>query len=206
MKACSACRETKDLSGFYRERRNKDGLSYICKACHRESVRRSREKSPDYREKDRVRSRAYMAAHPDVAARAQERYRSKAENIEKLNAWQREYTQRNLAKKAEYYRAWRQTNPASASAQRHRRRALLNSAPGAATPEQISGRVAMWGEKCWVCSEKYAAMDHVKPLIKGGSNWPANLRPICKSCNGSKGGRWNGVHWAHGLRTRGLHC
>ncbi|WP_461165382.1 HNH endonuclease [Arthrobacter sp. R4-81] len=32
--------------------------------------------------------------------------------------------------------------------------------------------------------------DHVKPISKGGSHCLANLRPICQSCNSSKGGRW----------------
>jgi hypothetical protein len=35
-----------------------------------------------------------------------------------------------------------------------------------------------------------AGEDHVKPLARGGSNWPANLRPACKSCNSRKGARW----------------
>jgi 5-methylcytosine-specific restriction endonuclease McrA len=45
----------------------------------------------------------------------------------------------------------------------------------------------MWGNKCWVCGEKATATDHVKSLFRGGSHWPANLRPICKPCNSKKG-------------------
>jgi 5-methylcytosine-specific restriction endonuclease McrA len=29
-------------------------------------------------------------------------------------------------------------------------------------------------------------MDHVKPLAQGGSNWPANLRPICTALQRSQ--------------------
>ncbi len=47
-------------------------------------------------------------------------------------------------------------------------------------------RVAYYGSKCYVCGTDYEAIDHVIPLHGGGSNWAANLRPICHSCNASK--------------------
>lgn len=54
----------------------------------------------------------------------------------------------------------------------------------------LAARWAMWGGKCWMCGTFATATDHVKPLCKGGSNWPANLRPACKPCNSRKGRRW----------------
>lgn len=48
----------------------------------------------------------------------------------------------------------------------------------------------MWGNRCWVCGREYEAVDHVKPLSKGGANWPCNLRPICTKCNITKKARW----------------
>jgi 5-methylcytosine-specific restriction endonuclease McrA len=34
------------------------------------------------------------------------------------------------------------------------------------------------------------AVDHVKPITKGGSHMPANLRPICGPCNSLKHNTW----------------
>lgn len=70
------------------------------------------------------------------------------------------------------------------------------SAPGRCTTEQMRARIAMFGGKCWVpgCGKDFEAVDHVIPLAGGGSNWPANLRPICWSHNSVKGARsWRRV-------------
>ncbi|MHA7191119.1 HNH endonuclease [Arthrobacter sp. MDT2-16] len=59
------------------------------------------------------------------------------------------------------------------------------------TPEQLAERFSMWGGRCWMCGIADATQtDHVKPITKGGAHYLANLRPICHSCNASKGGRW----------------
>ena len=45
----------------------------------------------------------------------------------------------------------------------------------------------MWGGKCAYCGAPATAIDHAIALTRGGTHWPANLRPSCKSCNSSKG-------------------
>lgn len=59
-------------------------------------------------------------------------------------------------------------------------------APGVATLEQVRARVAFYGGVCAYCGDEYEHIDHVIPLSRGGSNWPANLRPACAFCNLSK--------------------
>lgn len=55
----------------------------------------------------------------------------------------------------------------------------------------IAGRWAMWGGRCYLCMAKATETDHVIPLSSGGAHVPANLRPICRSCNASKSdGNW----------------
>lgn len=75
------------------------------------------------------------------------------------------------------------------------RRYTYDAAPGGIvvpfTSEQKAARFALWGGRCWMCGvADSTSEDHVKPISKGGSHCLANLRPICLSCNASKGGRW----------------
>lgn len=71
-----------------------------------------------------------------------------------------------------------------------RSRIRKTRARGIATPEQIANRRAMWGGLCYMClSALGTTLDHVIPLIRGGTNWPANLRPACLACNLRKGTR-----------------
>jgi 5-methylcytosine-specific restriction endonuclease McrA len=37
--------------------------------------------------------------------------------------------------------------------------------------------------------EPYEVIDHVIPVSKGGTGWPANLRPACGRCNLAKSAR-----------------
>jgi len=75
-------------------------------------------------------------------------------------------------------------------AARSNRRVRKNGAAGYASAEQIAARRDYYGGRCYICGEEAAAMDHVIPVAKSGSNWPANLRPICKRCNSTKSAKW----------------
>lgn len=58
---------------------------------------------------------------------------------------------------------------------------------------ELVARLSMWSG-CWIrgprCTGGFEAVDHVKPLSKGGPHVLANLRPACAACNGWKGARW----------------
>jgi len=58
------------------------------------------------------------------------------------------------------------------------------------TAESLDQKIRYWGEKCWMCGRPMEAIDHVKPLSKGGPHMLANLRPICQECNERKGNTW----------------
>jgi hypothetical protein len=70
------------------------------------------------------------------------------------------------------------------------RRARKLAAPGTATVDQVLARFAYFGNRCVYCrTTERLTVDHVVPLSRGGSHWPANLRPACISCNSRKGAR-----------------
>lgn len=128
----------------------------------------------------------------------------RAELRDRQRAWQRASHRRHLAaerarRRAYYERErerlnarrteWRRDNPEKARAADLRRRAREMAAAGSATAGQIAARVAVWGWRCWMCGGEPSSIDHVIPLARGGTNWPANLRPACQRCNARKGAR-----------------
>lgn len=57
------------------------------------------------------------------------------------------------------------------------------TAGGRATAAQIRARVEVFGGVCSYCGGHFEHMDHAISLARGGTNWPANLRPACEACN-----------------------
>lgn len=114
-----------------------------------------------------------------VAARS-EYYREKARN----------YAARNKHR----YTPWEKLHPERHSAKQRARTARIKKAtPVPITPEQTAARLAYWANRCWMCGAAATAVDHVKPLAKGGLNVLANFRPACTPCNSAKHARWYGV-------------
>ena len=71
-----------------------------------------------------------------------------------------------------------------------RRKALEDAALGDVDATRLQARIDFYGGRCWMCGDPWQCIDHVKPLSRGGSNWPANLRPACTSCNARKHNQW----------------
>ncbi len=46
---------------------------------------------------------------------------------------------------------------------------------------------ATYGHTCWRCGAYASSVDHVRPVILGGTHDLANLRPCCSRCNRSAG-------------------
>ena len=113
---------------------------------------------------ERIRkARAWHLAHPDEIAQINERSRSKPEV--------------------------RERHRANVRRQKYERR----GAPGYYTEEQLQARIDFYGRRCYLCDCDWDALpaghkhiDHVVPISLGGTNWPANLRPACETCNLSK--------------------
>jgi 5-methylcytosine-specific restriction endonuclease McrA len=82
--------------------------------------------------------------------------------------------------KIEKRRAWRRN-----------RKARLKNADGIHTDVDIANILTTQQGKCNGCKQclKSYHVDHVIPLIRGGSNWPSNLQILCPKCNLSKGAK-----------------
>lgn len=127
---------------------------------------------------------AYRSRNRSNLAEKQRQYRhTNREFVRMLDAAYREKHHDEVLQRKKDYRL---RNPDKVSAARQRRRALERGAVGQASAEELQARHAFYGFRCWVCKGPAEATDHVLALCRGGSAWPANLRPICTTCNLAK--------------------
>ena len=103
-----------------------------------------------------------------------------------------EYAKANADKVAAYQRGrkkWHyQENKEKYLSYCHSRRARMYENGGSYTAADIQHLFETQGGLCNVCKQHLAAyeIDHIVPLSKGGSNWPANLQLLCRHCNRTK--------------------
>ena len=178
MKRCPHCGETKPAEAFGWRSDRVGQLRPWCRACTNTLTRK------------------WLREHPKKA-RENER-RSRARNPERVRELHRLAATRRYARdpsgQRERTKRWLAKNPERSIIANWRRFTRKKNAAGRTTVDQFRARWAYYGGRCWICGQKATQMDHVIALARGGSNWPANLRPACGWCNGSKGARdWRAV-------------
>jgi 5-methylcytosine-specific restriction endonuclease McrA len=116
----------------------------------------------------------------------------RASNPEKVRENSRRNYQENIEREHARIAKYRIEHPEIRKYSGMKRRARKSGASGRdyITIALVDSRCEYYGHRCYLCGEPASAIDHVKPLAKGGSQWPSNLRPICGLCNSRKGGSW----------------
>jgi 5-methylcytosine-specific restriction endonuclease McrA len=212
-KACSRCGETKPLEDFSRQKIGRYGRRADCKACQAAYNSAWKHANPDKivaarearyalrRDEILAYNKAWNRAHRPAMNQAVREWRTRNRKSvqEQKAAWRLanpDLVQKH--KRAEYLRnresylaranAWRAANPERRREHSHKRRGRLMGAAGVeyTNAELIAARVEMYGGLCRYCGRDYESIDHRIPLARGGSHWPANLVPTCKSCNSRK--------------------
>jgi len=173
-KKCNTCKEVKDISLFNKkkDKRRKEGYKNICKACqsvwYKKWVKETNYKNNYYnnnKEKIKEKSREIYQCNKE---KEKERTRVwKKNNREKINKW--------LSKPI---------NRIKDNLRKYKRR-------GAIGKIEYSDWVDLcnkYENKCLCCGAKEKmTIDHVIPLILGGTNSIENVQPLCLSCNSKKG-------------------
>lgn len=196
-KACHRCKEILPVDSFYRRADAADGRQYSCKSCTAKLLNAWKNKNP---EKAKAANRARVLREKEKGYPRSSAWRSK--NRERVNATAMKSYWKNRNHRLIVMKKWRTENPEKMKALKKayrknnrpvvlawlmRRRARKAQAPGYSTAEQIQARVDYYGGKCYLCRiAPYEHIDHVIPIAKGGTNWPANLRPACAICNMKK--------------------
>lgn len=92
----------------------------------------------------------------------------------------------------EYVDNWRREHPDRVRASRKptdsRRRARLRNAVGSFTATEWRELLCLYRSRCAYCGKKSKKLtvDHIIPLVKGGTNTIDNVAPACGKCNSSK--------------------
>lgn len=175
MRACTKCKRPQSLSEFTKHKKEPDGIRKYCRSCAKEMRRawyvRNYVPSSDYYKKVQA-AGASRVASGENARLCRERYSKNPDKYKKMTA--------------RYHRENRDKSNIWSLLYKHRKR----SAEGYCSRSKLQARIDYYGGLCWLCQLPYTDIDHVKPVSKGGTNWPANLRPICGKCNKSKSNKW----------------
>jgi 5-methylcytosine-specific restriction endonuclease McrA len=172
----------------YQRRRRETNKEYMA-----EYNRRWREANLDYVKEQR--RKKYHANKEEAKAKTAEWQRN---NKDKVAARNRRWRQANPQKNAAIVRAWHKKNPEMTRATWIRRRARASAAPGDFTAADIqslfelqNGLCAyhLLNPHCHVNLENGYTVDHIIPLVRGGTNYPDNLQLLCPHCNPSKGAK-----------------
>jgi 5-methylcytosine-specific restriction endonuclease McrA len=138
------------------------------------------------RERAKSNARLYAAAHrEETRQKARDYY---AKNKERALAWQRAYKDADPERTRQMYREWRRRNREQAAALSRAYKARKKGAAGRHTGADIKRLFAQQGGECVYCRASLTSyhVDHIQPLVRGGSNDVSNLQLLCPTCNMSK--------------------
>ena len=131
----------------------------------------------------------WRKAHPEQAKQMeQRRYHA---DPEKYQALARSWRERNIDRVREVYRTWQKNNRDKVVAKTHRRNARKMQNGGSYTAQEWRELCQRYGNRCLSCGRTNVKLtvDHVIPLIRGGTNSIDNIQPLCGVCNSKKGTR-----------------
>lgn len=134
-------------------------------------------------EKGRAKQQKFKEKNPDYF---KEHYRNNKERYNaQSSAWSKAHPG---AVRAATYRH-RERNPDYWRAPNHARRARERDAKGRFSNGDIQEIRRKQKDRCAYCRKNLrgkGSVDHIQPLINGGTNWPKNLQLVCVSCNSKK--------------------
>jgi len=174
LKECSRCHVAKPATTahFHQSKQHAAGLHPACKECRAADRRERLRADPTIGDRERARRRRDREENPD-------KYR------ERWRQWVAEHREEHNARARAYHRA----HPDVARAANRNRKARKKNAKGRHTAADIDRQRRRQHDRCYWCGEPLGRnphVDHVTPLVQGGTNTPDNLVIACASCNLSK--------------------
>lgn len=170
---CSKCGINKPIGEFNKNHRKREGFENNCNECLRSYTRKYKK---DNKESVNAFNREYNRKNPEVKRESDRKWIERGDNRQKKNAADKEYRKSHPAS-----REYNAINLA-------RRRARLRNAVGKVSAREWRDILNFYDNTCLSCGRNdiKLTLDHIVPLISGGSNSVDNVQPLCGSCNSRK--------------------
>lgn len=211
-KICSMCEQEfpRTSEYFYVHQRSPDGLDPRCKVCRRETKRDYARRNPEKAlDGNRRRLERFHANQPDYAEEYNQEYYQV--NRERIISRVTEYTRQHQEIKRVYHRRYYAANrdqlnarnlrnqrndPIGVKVRSHRRRTRKMQNGGSSTRAELVELFEQQEHRCGFCGipifkslKRDIHLEHMTPLVRGGTNDIDNLCYSCQDCNLSKGSK-----------------
>lgn len=198
---CKICGVEKKLSEFTKVKTCNLGYSWRCKEC---ISLRSKEWYVNNLNRAKESRKEWRTHHVEFNKVYQQQYRK--ENVETIKEYKRKWAKDNFKHLKEYKFQYRKGNSDYVKAQINQwkkdNREIVNRinnarlhrvrAGGRLTRQMIEEVYRSCNYTCVKCGTKEKlSLDHIKPVVLGGSNALENLQILCMPCNLSKGVQYN---------------
>jgi hypothetical protein len=208
-KCCSHCRVLKLLSEFNKNKRQKDGYHYHCRGCkkvfaknhyisHREKILKKDKfyrSNPIVKKRQNDFSRKWYRENKEYAAQMNKIYKQSPEIKEMYRVSNRKWVEKNKEKVKLYQREYRKTIKCRVCDKNktYKRRGKMKFTDITTTWLKD---LFLKTTHCELCNveldnkgNKYPngkQLDHILPLVAGGTHMKNNVRYICLKCNVSR--------------------
>lgn len=189
-KECTRCKETKNYSEFYKDKRHKSGCTSECKKCKHEMVKKYRKTKVGKETKQKA-SRKYEKSEKGKTIR--KKYTQSKNGKAAFKKYQQSEKGKVVNKRAN--RTYEKSEKGKASRARRRYNRAINeqSVINDLTATEWREILILQNNSCVTClidfNEEPATKDHITPVTKGGGLTKDNVQALCRSCNSSKGNK-----------------
>lgn len=200
-KKCPTCKETKDISLFYKNKYRIDGLDSECKICKNKRTSNFRENNKDLIKE--IDKKSYYKNHDKKLLR-RKKYDEKNKDI--IKAKRKKYYEKNKVLISERNKIYHLKNKEKRNLScrkryekdsieyilRARERKILKTTTSdkTITVESLKLLIEKQKYRCIYCEkdlrETEKHLDHIIPISKGGIHSIKNVQWVCKDCNLSK--------------------
>lgn len=181
-KQCKACGQSfiKSKRNFYYSRGNRDHLSSVCKRCDNIGRLMRDKQKPELK---KAREHRYRKTPKAKEIRDRFSKSPKGKECRRRNL----ISEKGKARQARYRNSERGILIGRIISRNHQIR--RRKAEGAYTVDDVQRQRQKQRNLCFWCSEPVDLnfhVDHIIPISRYGTNWPANIVITCHSCNESK--------------------